>query len=57
MTTNTGKTVSVLALAGMLLLAACGPNYGDRGTQKFRGHGYGDVGPSAKGNYGFDGPP
>lgn len=53
----TVHALKVLPLAGLLLLAACGPNYGDRGTRHLRGNGYGDIGVGAKGSYGFDGPP
>ncbi|ACI52281.1 putative lipoprotein [Gluconacetobacter diazotrophicus PA1 5] len=49
------RALRVLPLAGLLLLAACGPDYGDRGTRQFRGDGYGDVGVNTKGSYGYDG--
>ncbi|WP_246395652.1 hypothetical protein [Gluconacetobacter tumulisoli] len=48
------RALMLLPLAGLLLLAACGPDYGDRGTRTFRGDGYGNVG-YARGSYGFEG--
>lgn len=45
-----------LALAALMALAACGPDYGGQGSRQFRGDGYGNTG-SGRSSFGYQGGP
>ncbi|WP_342626950.1 hypothetical protein AAC691_11255 [Nguyenibacter vanlangensis] len=49
------RMLKFMPLVGLLLLTACGPDYGDRGTRQYRGDGYGNVGNNSRGSYGYEG--
>lgn len=45
-----------LALALLVALAACGPDYGEQGSRQYRGDGFGNTG-SGRSSYGYQGGP
>ncbi|EHH67995.1 hypothetical protein [Gluconobacter morbifer] len=45
-----------IALALLLTLSACGPDYGERGSRQYRGDGFGNVG-AGQSSFGYQGGP
>lgn len=45
-----------LALALLVALAACGPDYGGQGSRQYRGDGFGNTG-AGRSSYGYQGGP